>query len=156
MKNSGGFKVRNGIIYVFGTINKIRYRFSTGKSATSENLRWIARNYWSVLLQKIDEREKSKEANLSIEAFLLEMLELSKHKRSETTQNEYISKTKRLIAPYFSKFNMADIKPIDIEKWQNALLEKYSTVTVRRAKTLLNFALNKAVLNDIVPTRSTK
>ena len=82
---------------------------------------------------------------------MLEILELSKHKRSETTQNEYISKTKRLIAPYFAKFNMADIKPIDIEKWQNALLEKYSTVTVRRAKTLLNFALNKAVLNDIIP-----
>ena len=33
MKNSGGFKVRNGIIYVFGAINKIRYRFSTNKSA---------------------------------------------------------------------------------------------------------------------------
>ena len=151
MKNSGGFKVRNNVIYVFGTINKKRYRFSTNKSATSENLRWIARNYWSVLLQKIDEKEKGKEANLSIEAFLLEMLELSKHKRSETTQNEYISKTKRLIAPYFAKFNMADIKPIDIEKWQTALLGKYSTVTVRRAKTLLNFALNKAVLNDIIP-----
>ena len=151
MKNSGGFKVRNGIIYVFGTINKKRYRFSTNKSATSENLRWIARNYWSVLLQKIDEKEKTKEPKISVDAFLLEMLELSKHKRSQTTQNEYISKTKRLIAPYFSKFNMVDIKPIDIEKWQNALLEKYSTVTVRRAKTLLNFALNKAVLNDIIP-----
>ena len=150
MKNSGGFKVRNGIIYVFGAINKIRYRFSTNKSATSENLRWIARNYWSVLLQKIDEKRRGK-PNLNVAAFLLEMLELSKHKRSETTQNEYISKTKRLIAPYFGKFNMSDIRPIDIEKWQNELLGKYSTVTVRRAKTLLNFALNKAVLNDIIP-----
>ena len=151
MKNSGGFKVRNGIIYVFGAINKIRYRFSTNKSATSENLRWIARNYWSVLLQKIDEKRRGKKPNLNVAAFLLEMLELSKHKRSETTQKEYISKTKRLIAPYFDKFNMADIRPIDIEKWQNELLGKYSTVTVRRAKTLLNFALNKAVLNDIIP-----
>ena len=62
MKNSGGFKVRNGIIYVFGTINKKRYRFSTSKSATSENLRWIARNYWSVLLQKIDENKKGKKS----------------------------------------------------------------------------------------------
>lgn len=154
MKNSGGFKVRNNVIYVFGTINKKRYRLSTNKSATSENLRWIARNYWSVLLQKIDEKRRGKKPNLNVAAFLLEMLELSKHKRSETTQKEYISKTKRLIAPYFGKFNMADIRPIDIEKWQNELLGKYSTVTVRRAKTLLNFALNKAVLNDIIPKNS--
>nr|DAN83805.1 MAG TPA: Integrase [Caudoviricetes sp.] len=151
MKNSGGFKVRNNVIYVFGTINKKRYRFSTNKSATSENLRWIARNYWSVLLQKIDEKEKTKEPKISVDAFLLEMLELSKRKRSQITQNEYISKTKRLIAPYFGKFDMADIKPIDIEKWQNELLGKYSTVTVRRAKTLLNFALAKAALNGIIP-----
>lgn len=143
--------MRNNVIYVFGTINKKRYRFSTNKSATSENLRWIARNYWSVLLQKIDEKEKTKEPKISVDAFLLEMLELSKRKRSQITQNEYISKTKRLIAPYFGKFDMADIKPIDIEKWQNELLGKYSTVTVRRAKTLLNFALAKAALNGIIP-----
>ena len=36
MKGDGGFNVRNGIIYVFGTINKKRHRFSTNKSDKRE------------------------------------------------------------------------------------------------------------------------
>ena len=149
MKNSGGFKVRNNVIYVFGTINKKRYRFSTGKSATSENLRWIARNYWSVLLQMIDEKTQTQDT--SLEGFLLKTIELSSHKRGKSVQDDYISKAKRLIIPYFKNYDLNDIKPIDIEEWQARLLKTYSTTTVKRVKNILNMALAKATLNDIIP-----
>lgn len=149
MKGNGGFSVRNGIIYVFGTINKKRHRISTNKKATSENLRWIARHYWSVLLQKLERKPEKIETDLR--EFLLQTLELTKRKRSEFTHKEYISKVERLIMPYFENFQMADIKPIDIEKWQIKLLEKYSAVTVKRATNLLSMALNKAMINAIIP-----
>lgn len=150
MKNSGGYKVRNGKIYVFGTIDKVRYRFSTGKEATKENLRWVAKNYWSVLLNLIDEKKAPKQS-LKLSDFLLEVIELSAHKRSKSTQSEYISKAKRLIIPYFKAYELKDIKPFDIEQWQSEILKRYSTTTAKRLKCILNMALNKAYLNDIIP-----
>ncbi|KEA46547.1 hypothetical protein CR66_01500 [Campylobacter mucosalis] len=150
MKNSGGYKVRNGKIYVFGTIDKVRYRFSVGKEATKENLTWIARNYWSVLLNLIDEKKTPKQS-LKLSDFLLEAIELSAHKRSKSTQSDYISKAKRLIIPYFKAYELGNIKPFDIEQWQSEILKHYSTATAKRLKNILNMALNKAYLNDIIP-----
>ncbi|MGG7049106.1 MULTISPECIES: tyrosine-type recombinase/integrase [unclassified Campylobacter] len=151
MKNSGGYKVRNGVIYVFGTISGKRYRFSTNLQATNENLLFIARNYWSVLLNKIDEKNAVKEPSYKLSDFLLEMLNLSAHKRSKAVQDDYISKAKRLILPYFKGYGLKDITPLDLEKWQSELLKNYSTTTVKRLKNILNMALNKATLNDIIP-----
>ncbi len=94
--------------------------------------------------------EKTQTQDTSLEGFLLKTIELSSHKRGKQTQDDYVSKSKRLIIPYFKKYDLADIKPIDIEKWQARLLSKYSTTTVKRVKNILNMALAKAALNDII------
>lgn len=149
MKNSGGYYVRNNKIYVFGTVDKTRYRFSIGKEATSDNLRWIARNYWSVLLNIIDEKRRPN-TSLKLDSFLLETIELTAHKRSKSVQVDYISKAKRLILPYFKGYELSEIKPLDIEKWQGIILKNYSTTTAKRLKNILNMALQKAYLNNII------
>lgn len=151
MKGNGGYKIRNNVIYVYGTVNGKRYRISTGKKATPANINWIKRNCRSVLLKLIDKKNNKKKLSLDLENFAKEVLELTSHKRDELTQKDYISKVDRMIIPYFKSYNLEDIKPLDIEKWQNKLLQRYSTTTVRRVRNIFSMIFKKAVANDIVP-----
>lgn len=54
------------------------------------------------------------------------------------------------IKPYFLNYSISDIKPIQVEEWQNKLLDKYSSNTVIRYRSILNLILNKAFENDII------
>ncbi len=150
MKGSGGYKVINNKIYVYGVVNGKRYRLSTGKKADKENLNWIRRNYWGVLLQLIDKKQQRKKHSVELKKFCFEVIEMTSYKRDANTQKDYISKLNRLIVPYFKSYRLEDIKPFDIEKWQNILLQKYSTTTVRRARNIFNMVLKKAVANDMI------
>lgn len=151
-KGSGGYYIRNNKIYVYGTINKKRHRFSIGKEATPNNVRWIKKNYWNVLLNKIETNQN----NIDFETLLLDTIELTKYKRDFVAHKYYISCAKRLIIPYFKKYKPNDIKPIDIEKWQNKMLEKYSTSTTSKLKSLINMSLEKAHQNDVITKNPTK
>lgn len=150
MRGNGGYSIRNNKLYVYGVVDGKRHRVSTGKEATSINIAWIKKNHWSVLLKLIDKKEQQTKHSLDLEKFCLEVVELSSHKRDSQTQKDYISKINRMIIPYFKSFSIEDIRVFDIEKWQNALLEKYSTTTVRRARNILNMVLKKAVANDLI------
>jgi len=150
MKGNGGYKVRNNIIYVYGAVDGKRRRISTGKEANPTNINWIKKNYWSVLLKLIDKKSDENKLSVDLHNFSKEVLELTSHKRDELTQKDYISKLDRMIIPYFKSYNLEDIKPFDIEKWQNSLLEKYSTTTVRRARNIFSMILKKAIANDMI------
>lgn len=148
MRGNGGYKIRDGIIYVYGNIDGKRYRISTKKKATQKNINWVKRHHWSVLLKLIDKTPKEK--SMPLKDFALEVLEVTSHKRDESTQKDYISKLKRMILPNFEKFELKDIKPIDIEKWQNTLLQTYSTTTVKRVRNLFGMIFKKAIANDMI------
>lgn len=150
IKGSGGYKIRNKKIYVFGVVDGKRYRISTGKEDTPANVNWIKKNYRSVLLKLIDKKSDSKKLSIDLHNFSKEVLELTSYKRDQLTQKDYISKLDRMIIPYFKSYNLQDIKPFDIEKWQNKLLEKYSTTTVRRARNIFSMILKKAIANDMI------
>ena len=150
MKGSGGYKIVGNKIYVYGVFDDKRYRLSTGKEANKENINWIRRNYWSVLLQLIDKKQQIKKHSVDLKKFCFEVIELTSHRRDANTQKDYVSKLNRLIIPYFKSYKLEDIKPFDVEKWQNVLLQKYSTTTVRRTRNILNMVLKKAVANDMI------
>lgn len=150
MKGNGGYKTRNNIIYVFGVVDGKRYRVSTGKEASLANINWIKKNHWQVLLKLIDKNSTKNKLSFDLKSFSKEVLELTSHKRDALTQKDYISKVDRMIVPYFKSYNLADIKPFDIEKWQNQLLETYSTTTVRRARNIFNMIIKKAIANDML------
>ncbi len=150
MKGNGGYKIRNGKIYVYGVVDGVRHRYSTGKDATKINENWIKRNYWSVLLKLIDEKNNKSTYSLDFDKFCKEAIELTAHKRDDRTQKDYLQKINCYIVPYFKSYKLEDIKPYDIEKWQNQLLEKYSTTTVRRIRNILSMILKKAVANDLI------
>ncbi len=150
MKGNGGYSIRNNIIYVFGVVDGKRYRISTGKEDNPKNINWIKKNHWSVLLKHIDKKANENKLSLNLKEFSKEVIELTSHKRDALTQKDYISKINRMIIPYFRSYNLEDIKPFDIEKWQNQLLQKYSTTTVRRARNIFSMILKKAIANDML------
>ena len=81
--------------------------------------------------------------------FGLEILDLTKHNRSELEQRCAVSEFQRLVVPFFKSHTLETIKPMDIEKWQNSMLESYSTSTVRKVKSRLSMIFEKAIDNDL-------
>jgi len=150
MKGNGGIKIRDGKIYVFGVVEGKRYRLSTGKSATPTNISYMKRHHWSVLLKLIDKKESDAAPAHDLASFAREVLALTAHRRDASTQKDCVSKLERMIIPYFRAYSLEDIKPVDVEKWQNALLKKYSSSTVKKARIILGMVLKKAQGNDIV------
>lgn len=150
MKSSGGYTVRGNKIYVYGVVDGERYRLSTNKIANSINLDWVKENYRDVLLKLIYEKNNSKKIPNNFRTFAYEVLNNTSHKRDANTNKDYISKLERLIFPYFRSYKLEDIKPFDVEKWQNVLLKQYSTTTVRRTSNILGMVLKKAVANDMI------
>jgi integrase len=151
IKNNGGYSVRNNIIYVYGTIDNKRVRKSTKLEATKQNIKYIERNYRDVLLKLNDEKNDKLKLSYNLGKFAKEVIDLTAHKRDKQSQNDYLYKIDNHIVPYFKHYELNDIKPFDIEKWQNILLEKgYSTTTVRRCRSILSMVLKKAVGNDMI------
>ena len=55
------------------------------------------------------------------------------------------------VFPYFGSRLINTIKPIELERWQNDLLQKYKAGTVQKFRSILYSILDKAVDNDIIP-----
>lgn len=148
-KGKGWFVNDYDVIYVQGTVDGKFYRKSTDKKANTANIKWIAKNARDVLLKLIEHKDKN--APVTINNFALDVLELTKHKRSERTQKEYINQYAKNVAPFFKNYNIDDVTAIDIEKWQNSLrINKLSSATIKRLRTILSIAFEKAVGSDII------
>jgi len=146
---NGSYYVSNGIIYVQATIDKKRIKRSTGKKATSINLRWIKKNYRDVLQNFVVKEKKPSNSKISLKEFGFQVLELGSHKRDETVQRDYIAAFKNHILTYFKNYDINQIKSLDIEIWQKYLLTKMSSRTADRCRMILNMIIKKAYANDL-------
>lgn len=154
-KGKGWFVNEYEVIYVQGTVDGKFYRKSTNKQASSANLKWIEKNARDVLLKLIEHKDKN--ATVTMNNFALDVLELTKHKRSERTQKEYINQYAKNVAPFFKNYNIDDVTAMDVEKWQNSLRsKKLSSATIKRLRTILSIAFEKAVASDMVPKNPIK
>ena len=151
-RGNGGYKIINGILYVYGNIDGKRYRLSTKKEANKQNISYIKKNHHQVLLQLIEQKNSVpiQKIETDLKNFSYKVLELSAHKRSKETQQDYLSKLDRLILPYFENYKISDIKTFDIETFQKELLSNNSTITVKRVILILDMILRKAVSYDII------
>lgn len=148
---SGGYKVRGNIIYVYGSINGKHYRLSTGKEATKLNLAWIRHNYKDVLLQLIDKQLHPK-ISTNFSEFGLESLKANEYSRKSSTILAYKYSYQKHIAPYFEHYDLVDIKPIDIKKWQSKLLQNLEPGSVGSVRTILSTILADAVIDGLIST----
>jgi integrase len=154
LKNKKTGKIEAGnVIYVLGTIDGIFYRRSTKKKVNSINIAWIKKNARDVLLKLIAKEEiHNKPIKLNdLESFGTMVLETTaRGRRSANSQKCKLGNFKNHILPYFENYGLCDIKTTDVEVWQNKLLEKYSTSTVKKCRDILNLIFKKAQADDLV------
>lgn len=149
--NKTGFTVRNGIIYVQGSINGEFKRYSTGKKDTKLNLTWIKKNATLELERIHQEKNKKPEVSARFIDYAYLSLELRKSKLKENTYKEYISQFENCIKPFFENYDLKDITRLDLKKWQSSLIESgKSGKTVNNYRTVLNNILEEARKDGLI------
>ena len=146
--NRTGYFVKNGIIYVQGSVNGIFYRKSTKKQATKPNILWIKKNSQSVLLQLIEQPSNS--SNFILEEFGYKSLEINSFNRKENTNKDYKMTFEKHILPYFRTWELQQIRPTDLKQWQNKLTQQVSGKRVMNIRTVFRGILQDAFIDEII------
>lgn len=145
-------RVRYDKYYLDFMHNQKRVKRSTGLNANEENLKELKTNIIPELIKALTgnkEIEYFKKDILFID-FAIKFFQVYQGSVREHIFEANCSIYEKQIKPYFAKYNINEIKPIQLEEWQNKLLDKYSLHTVIRYRSILNLILNKAFENDII------
>lgn len=155
-KGKGWFVNEYNIIYVQGTVEGKFFRKSTNKEANKINLKWIEKNARDVLLKLISNKAPKKTSSFFKE-FAYQVLEVTKDKRNDATNKDYKQKLEKYIIPFFKNYKLEDIKPLDVEHWQNHIKPMFqSTVSPKRCRIILGMILEKAFANDMITKNPVK
>ena len=130
-----------------------RQRGTTKLKATTENLKVIKRQvipdiYEGLGKEPIGIEEEAK--TWTLQDFAEEFFELQKTQIRPHTLERNIMHYNNHIAPYFGKKELGNITPLEIERWQNQLLQKYKHLTVQKFRSILFSIYDKALHNDLV------
>ncbi|MBD3842816.1 MAG: site-specific integrase [Campylobacterales bacterium] len=130
-----------------------RQRGTTKLKATAENLKVIKRQvipdiYEGLGKEPIGVEEEAK--TWTLQDFAEEFFELQKTQIRPHTLERNIMHYNNHIAPYFGKKELGNITPLEIERWQNQLLQKYKHLTVQKFRSILFSIYDKALHNDLV------
>lgn len=138
-----------GVVYVRGTVDGKSYKKSTKEKATKIYINYIKKNHRDVLLQLIDKNKPKKMSTKFID-FGKDIIDLTSKDRNLNSQKAINYTFEKHLKTYFEHYDIEDIKPLDIEKWQNKLLENLSTASAKKVRDLLNIIMKKAHGNDLI------
>lgn len=146
---------RSGLAYVSGTVKGVRYRLSTGKTATSANLKWVDANWRTCIdsiLENADEKKGGKvEDSTLLKNYGLKSLKANAGNRRELTNTEYGNIFEKRIVPRFGHKLIADILQSDLKAWQSELKEEgLSGARIHNIRTVLNGILNDAYGDNLI------
>ncbi|MDR0665551.1 MAG: site-specific integrase [Helicobacteraceae bacterium] len=168
--------MRGGIIYVYGRIDNRTYRYTTGRTATKDNIEW-ARNNWESFLIKAIRKKKAKQAEKKREArkaereaakqkedrelrssgsdtiagYGVRALELGANLRRDGANRKYDYIFRKRIVPVFGAYRIDEIKAADIKRWQLDLInEGLAASTIKQYRSVLNAVMKEAVSDEIV------
>lgn len=130
-----------------------RQRGTTKLKATAENLKVIKRQVIPDIYEGLGKEPIGIEEEVktwTLQDFADEFFELQKTQIRAHTLERNIMHYNNHIAPYFSKRELQSIAPLEIEKWQNQLLQKYKHLTVQKFRSILFSIYDKALHNDLV------
>lgn len=132
--------------------NDKRIKRTTGLTANETNLKELKTNIIPELIKALTGNKEIEyfKKNILFIDFANKFFEVYKGSIREHIFDGNYSIFIKQIKPCFLNYSITDIKPIQLEEWQNQLLNKYSTHTVIRYRSILNLILNKAFQNDII------
>ena len=142
--------VRNGIIYVQGYIDGVRYRKSTKRRDTKANMAWVRKHAHDVLLQLI-EKDYRQQYEYTVEEYGWKSLEMNAPARKENTNKDYQRIFKRSILPYFGKYTLKEIKASDLRLWQVKLAKRgLSPKSIKNARGVFSTILKDAYQDELI------
>lgn len=132
--------------------NDKRVKRSTGLIANEINLKELKTNIIPELIKALTgnkEIEYFKKDILFID-FANKFFQVYKNSVREHVYTRNINHFNNHIEPYFKTFSIIEIKPIQLEEWQNRLLLKYKPLTVSKYRSIMYSIFEKAFQNDII------
>lgn len=151
-KNKDGYYTRNGVIYVQGSIDGVFKRYSTGRKATKLNLLWFKKHSNDEFLKIHNQKNKTIKISSNFIQYAINSIELRRNKISEHTYTEYIQMFEVRIKPFFQNYDLKDIKRIDLQQWQNNLIDskKISGKRINNIRSLFNTILEDARKDELI------
>lgn len=148
---------RRGVVYVSGSVNGRRYRLSTGKQASSPNLKWVDAN-WKACIESILSSEevvrvgKEETVKEKFASYGRKSLDANSGTRRELTNKEYNNVFEKRIVPFFGEMDIKSILSTDLKRWQSALVkEGLSGGRIQNIRSVFYSILSDAVLDGIIP-----
>lgn len=150
-RNKDGYYIRDGMIYVQGSIDGSFKRYSTGKKDTKLNVAWIKKNSDDEFKRIYEQKNRIIKVTSNFLDYANRSLELRKTKISEHTYKEYQQMLESRIKPFFKNYDTTKIKRIDLQAWQNNLLDTgLSGKRVNNIRSLFNTFLEDARKDEII------
>lgn len=139
---------RNGKVYCVGNVNGRRYRFSTYKKLSKENIQWVEQNWLSLIHNRIKSQDINNVGNFKV--FALRSLKANSATRRELTNREYFNILNNKILPYFEKYDLSEITSLKLKEWQGILLKTRSTKTLDNTRIVLNTIFEDALSDGLI------
>src|SRR5574344_593023 len=130
-----------------------RQRGTTKLKSTQDNLKIIKKDiipdiYIGLGKEPIEEEVENK--TYTLYDFANIYFDLQKTKIREHTLYRNMLHYNNHIEPYFGKKEIQKITPLELERCQNQLLQKYKHLTVQKSRTILFSIFDKADQHDII------
>jgi len=127
-----------------------RYRKPLKLDNTPANRKLATTKIIPQLMLKLHNGEFFEKRIPTLDEFSVTSFDMHSNSRREVTQTEYQNAYRLHIAPVLGGKKLDEIKPSDIQKWQNTLLEKLSPRRVRHVRAILSGIFKDALKDELI------
>lgn len=146
---------RDGKLWITFYHQSTRYRRSLDLDDTKTNRKRAEQQIIPEIVYKLNqgmffEKTEEKTKAITVHSFMPTSFEIHKHERRELTQKKYDQCYAQHVQPHFGNKAIDKIRPSDLAKWQNMLLEERSGKTVKSIRTVFQTILEDAMMDEII------
>lgn len=138
--------------YIDFMYNKKRVKRSTSLVANDENLQIIKSTVVPELIVALTGNKEIEyfKKDITLDEFSIKFFSIYKNTVREHVHNKNQRHYNNHIKPYFKDINITEIKPLQLEEWQNRLIQKYKPNSVVKFRSILYSILEKALHNNLL------
>jgi integrase len=149
--NKSGYFIRGNTLYVQGATDEGFKKYSTGKKATKENERYVAKNSIRIFREIHENKTSPRKISQNFCEYAEFKLSILGRKLRENTAKEYYQIFEKRIKPSFIGYTLSDIKRVDLQVWQEDLVnEGLSSKRINNIRSVFNILLEEARKDELI------
>jgi len=140
---------RKGIIYLDYLVDGKRHRKSTKLPDTKANFTLVKKEVVPQLQASIvrgEYQEATKQIVTILGDFGYRSLDLHRHERDKQVNTAYLQNFEMHILPYFKNELIKNITPIQLQEWQNTIVDKTSAASLTKYRNIFRQIFTDAIL----------